>query len=186
LAKIVVEDGTVFYNLAVEGLYVGEIIYIGREGRVENPPPGSILPLFAIPTGSLVCNVEKVPGDGGRYARASGAYATLLAVVGDRATLKLPSGKTIEVPACCLATIGVVAGGGRTAKPFMKAGNRWKLMRSRGRKYPIVKGVSMGAYAHPHGGGRHRRPGKPTTVSRHAPPGRKVGYIAAKKTGRGR
>ena len=37
---------------------------------------------------------------------------------------------------------------------------------------------------HPHGGGNHQHIGKPSTVKRGTPPGRKVGLIAARRTGR--
>jgi ribosomal protein L2 len=80
--------------------------------------------------------------------------------------------------------IGVIAGGGRVDKPFLKAGTKSKLMKIRGRHWPKVKGTSMVSASHPHGGGRHRHEGKPTTVSRDTPPGRKVGLIAARQTGR--
>ncbi|MCX8175865.1 MAG: 50S ribosomal protein L2, partial [Candidatus Bathyarchaeota archaeon] len=92
--------------------------------------------------------------------------------------------KTAIVNNNALATIGVVAGSGRTDKPFMKAGEKYYLMRSRGIKWPRVRGVAMVAASHPFGGGRHRHVGKPSTVSRHAPPGQKVGLIAARRTGR--
>ncbi|MFW9956394.1 MAG: 50S ribosomal protein L2, partial [Candidatus Thorarchaeota archaeon] len=52
------------------------------------------------------------------------------------------------------------------------------------RKWPVVRGAAMNAVSHPHGGGSHQSPGRPSTVSRHAPPGRKVGNIAARRTGR--
>jgi len=58
-------------------------------------------------------------------------------------------------------------------------------MRAKGHKYPVTKGVSMIAALHPHGGGSHRSSSlKPTSVSRRAPPGQKVGLIAPKRTGR--
>jgi len=56
--------------------------------------------------------------------------------------------------------------------------------KAKGHKYPVAHGVKMPAAMHPHGGGRHRRPGKSTTVSRHAPPGAKVGLIAARNSGK--
>ena len=37
---------------------------------------------------------------------------------------------------------------------------------------------------HPHGGGNHQHVGHPTTVRRDAPAGKKVGLIAARRTGR--
>ena len=58
------------------------------------------------------------------------------------------------------------------------------MKKAKGQVYPVAKGVKMTAASHPHGGGRHRRPGKSTTVSRNAPPGAKVGLIAARNSGK--
>ncbi|MEM4052736.1 MAG: 50S ribosomal protein L2, partial [Ignisphaera sp.] len=77
-----------------------------------------------------------------------------------------------------------VAGGGRLEKPLLKAGNAYYKWRAKARKWPRVRGVAMNAVDHPHGGGSHQSESKPTTVSRRAPPGRKVGHIAARRTGR--
>ena len=41
----------------------------------------------------------------------------------------------------------------------------------------------MNAVDHPHGSGRKQTIGIPSAVSRHTPPGRKVGHIAPKRTG---
>lgn len=180
IAKIKLEDGRVFYNVAVESLKVGDVIYVGGGGLTI----GSIAPLRDIPDGSIVCNIECRPGSGGNMARSSGTYATILSHAGGYVTLQLPSGKMAVVPEECRATIGVVAGGGRIEKPFLKAGVKMKLMRAKGRKWPIVRGVAMAAVHHPHGGGRHQSEGHPTTVSRNLPPGAKVGHISAKRTGR--
>ena len=83
----------------------------------------------------------------------------------------------------CLATVGVVAGGGRTDKPFLKAGNKFHYKKSKAKKWPVVRGVAMNAVSHPYGGGAKQSPHKSTTTSRNAPPGRKVGQIAARRTG---
>jgi large subunit ribosomal protein L2 len=71
-------------------------------------------------------------------------------------------------------------------KPFVKAGKKHHKMRARGTKYPRVRGVAMNAVDHPFGGGGRQHPGQPKSVSRDAPPGRKVGDIASKRTGRGK
>jgi len=42
----------------------------------------------------------------------------------------------------------------------------------------------MNPVDHPFGGGNHQHVGKCTTVGREAPAGRKVGLIAARRTGR--
>lgn len=97
--------------------------------------------------------------------------------------ISLPSGKTRYINDLCLATIGVVSASGRTEKPFVKAGNKFHLMKAKGHKYPRVRGRAMIAAVHPFGSGR-RGARKVTTVSHDTPPGRKVGLIAAKRSGR--
>lgn len=182
LARIRFDDNTVTYLPAVVGLERGAEVFIGPDSPVAN---GNILPLGRIPEGTLVCNIEKNAGDGGELARAPGTSAIVFAQTKTSTIVKLPSGKMIELSQKARATIGLVAGGGRLEKPFLKAGNKWMYMRAKGRKYPLVRGVAMAAVYHPWGGGRHQHPGKPTTVSRETPPGAKVGNIAARKTGRG-
>lgn len=44
--------------------------------------------------------------------------------------------------------------------------------------------MAMNPVDHPHGGGNHQHIGHPSTVRRDAPPGKKVGLIAARRTGR--
>jgi len=80
--------------------------------------------------------------------------------------------------------IGVVAGGGRIEKPILKAGRAYHAAKAKRHSWPRVKGVCMNPVEHPHGGGNHQHIGHPATVSRHAPPGQKVGLIAARRTGR--
>jgi large subunit ribosomal protein L2 len=99
--------------------------------------------------------------------------------------LKLPSKRSVQIHSGARATIGVTSGAGRMEKPFLKAGEAWHAAKAKGQVYPTAHGVKMTAASHPHGGGRHRRPGKSTTVSRLSPPGAKVGLIAARTSGRG-
>ncbi|WP_396612035.1 50S ribosomal protein L2 [Haloferax sp. S1W] len=168
--------------LVPEGVTVGEELQIGISAEIK---PGNTLPLAEIPEGVPVCNVERQPGDGGKFARASGVSAQLLSHDREVAIVKLPSGEVKRLNPTCRATIGVVAGGGRTEKPFVKAGKKYHKMKARGIKWPRVRGVAMNAVDHPFGGGGRQHPGQPKSVSRNAPPGRKVGDIASKRTGRG-
>jgi large subunit ribosomal protein L2 len=146
--------------------------------------PGNSLPLAEIPEGIPVCNIESNPGSGGQFVRASGVYGILVAHDVGKTVVQLPSGELKWLNPLCMATIGVVAGGGRTDKPFVKAGKKYHKMKSRASKYPRVRGVAMNVVDHPFGGGGWQHPGRPTTVSRNAPPGRKVGSIAARRTGK--
>ncbi len=171
------------YVPAVAGVAVGRELSLGGTASAAG---GNILPLSGIPEGTRVCNVELRPGDGGRLVRASGTSAVLFSRANGRAILKLPSGKNIIIDEKCMATVGEVAGGGRGEKPFLTAGNRHHAMRAAGKVYPRMRGIAMAVVYHPFGGGRHQHPGKSTSTSRNAPPGRKVGLIAPRKTGRGR
>lgn len=160
-----------------EGLSVGE--RVGYNIEMKN---GAILKLADIPEGTKIYNIEIRPKDGGKLCRASGTFATLVTKGKDKAVIQLPTGilKTVSVE--CRATIGVVAGSGRPEKPFLKAGNRYYTMKAMGRYYPIVKGVSKNPVDHPFGG--KTKPGKHKTVSRHMPPGKKVGSISPRRTGK--
>ena len=182
VAAIEFEDGDQRLVLAPEGVGVGDRIQVGVSAEIA---PGNTLPLAEIPEGIPVCNVEANPGDGGKFARASGVNAQLITHDRKVAVVKLPSGEMKRLDPECRATIGVVAGGGRTEKPMVKAGNMHHKMKSRGSKYPTVRGVAMNAVDHPFGGGGRQHPGKPKSVSRDAPPGRKVGDISSRRTGRG-
>jgi large subunit ribosomal protein L2 len=181
LALVEFRNGTVCCLTAPEGLALNQGIVVGDDA---SPSIGNVLPLGRVPEGTMVCNVELHPGDGGRLARSSGTYCMVVAHTPQGTELRMPSGKSVYMNDQCRAMVGVVAAAGRTEKPFLKAGTAKKLMRSRGRVWPTTKGQAMIAASHPHGGGRHKHAGKPTTVSRNAPPGRKVGMIAARQTGR--
>lgn len=181
LARLTVDGSGDVYVPAPEGVFVGQRIQIGSEATAEI---GNITALGKIPEGTMICNIELRPGDGGTLARSSGSYAMVVSHTFQGTELRMPSGRTVHLNDKCRAMIGIVAGSGRTEKPFMKAGPKWFLQRSRGRKWPVVKGQAMIAASHPHGGGRHKHAGKPTTVGRWTPPGRKVGNIAARQTGR--
>ena len=142
--------------------------------------------LDQIPEGTQICNVEARPGDGGKIARSGGNSAMVDPRMGDYGRSPLPSGRTKDLPAKCRATIGVLGGPGRTEKPLMKAGAADHRAKARGKLYPTVSGVAMNPVDHPHGGGNHQAVHGPNSVSRHAPPGKKVGNIAPRRTGRGR
>uniref|UniRef100_A0A7N0TIQ1 Ribosomal protein L2 C-terminal domain-containing protein n=1 Tax=Kalanchoe fedtschenkoi TaxID=63787 RepID=A0A7N0TIQ1_KALFE len=98
--------------------------------------------------------------------------------------IKLPSGAKKIVPSGCRAQIGQIAGGGRTEKPMLKAGNAYHKYRVKRNCWPKVRGVAMNPVEHPHGGGNHQHIGHASTVRRDSAPGQKVGLIAARRTGR--
>jgi len=127
-----------------------------------------------------------VIGDGGKYARASGEYVVVISHDDERKTsrIRLPSGSKKTLLDTCRAMVGMVAGGGRTDKPILKAGRAYHKYRVKRNTWPRVRGVAMNPVEHPFGGGNHQHIGHPSTTSRMAPAGRKVGLIAARRTGR--
>ncbi|MFQ6064665.1 MAG: 50S ribosomal protein L2 [Candidatus Bathyarchaeia archaeon] len=180
LALVQLETGETYHTVVPEGVYEGQSIYIGSRASVD---VGNVLPLGTIPEGTLVCNVELLPDDGGKMARSSGSYAMVVAHTPEGTIIKLPSGKNRYVNDLCRATVGVVSGAGRVEKPFLKAGSKFHLKKAKGQLYPRTRGRAMIAAAHPYGSSR-KGARKVTTASRHAPPGRKVGLIAARGAGR--
>ncbi len=166
--------------LAPEGIAVGDEVDVGAQGRLRL---GSVLPLYRIPDGAYIFNVERNPGDGGSLVKAAGSYANIIAKEGKIVYLKLPSRATLVLSNECRAQLGVIAGGGRLEKPMLKAGCQYHKMKAMNRLWPVPRGVHQAVYNHPHGGKQHHV-GKPTTVARGTPPGGKVGHIAAKQTGR--
>jgi len=183
LAKLEYGSGQYAYVPAVNGLAVGTQVMLGAGATPAN---GNILPLQSIPEGTRVSNIELRVGDGGKLVRSSGGAAVLFSKGNGKAIIRLPSGKSILVDEKCKATVGEIAGGGRLEKPFLRAGPRHHAMKAAGRPYPRMRGIAMAVVYHPFGGGRHQHPGKSTSTSRNAPPGRKVGLIAPRKTGRKR
>lgn len=181
LAIIRYESGKETHLPAVEGISCGRTYQQGSKASLEI---GNVILLGKMPEGSLISNIELRPGDGGSLVRASGGYATIRSQTPDGTLLKLPSGQTKLLKKTCRATVGIIGGGGRTERPFLKAGKKWAAKRARGHKYPQVRGCAMNIVSHPFGGGSHQGPHRPTVVSRNAPPGRKVGLIAARRTGR--
>lgn len=169
--------------VAAEGMFTGQFIYCGKKAQLN---VGNVLPLNQMPEGAIVCMVEEKSGDRGAVARASGKYCTIVGHNPDtgKTTLKLPSGKKKVVSDSCRAMVGVVAGGGRTEKPVLKAGRSYWKYKAKRRHWPRVRGVAMNPVEHPHGGGNHQHIGHPTTVRRDTPAGAKVGLIAARRTGR--
>ena len=172
IALIQYEDGTKNYIIAPAGLAVGDTIVAGPEADIK---VGNALPLSSIPTGTFIHNVELYPGRGGQLARAAGNAAQLMAKEGNLALLRLPSGELRNVPAECMATIGVVSNEDHINVKIGKAG-RTRHMGIR----PTVRGSVMNPCDHPHGGGEGKSPvGRPGPVTPWGKPA--LGYKTRKK-----
>jgi large subunit ribosomal protein L2 len=165
---------------APHGIKVGDEISVGT----SDIKGGNVLLLRDIPEGTLVHNIELRPGDGGKLVRSGGSFAKVVAKNEKAVRVKLPSNKEKSFLPKCRASIGIIAGGGRLEKPFLKAGTRFKKMKARNKLYPKVCGISMNAVDHPFGNKCSHAKGKPTISARNAPPGAKVGKVAPRRTGK--
>jgi len=164
-------------HIAPEGLKVGNVINYWSGFSL-----GSVLPLNEIPDGTKIFGIETFPGSGPKICRSSGSFATVMGKIKDKVRIMFSSGKFKEIDNKCLATIGIPAGGGRKEKPWVKAGKKLYAMQIRGKLYPRSRGVVMNPVDHPFGG--KTKPGMPKSVSRNAPPGRKVGAISPRRMGK--
>ena len=187
LAKVVFRDPYRFKQrtetfVAAEGMYTGQFVYCGKKASLQI---GNILPVGTMPEGTIVCSLEEKTGDRGRIAKASGDYATVISHNPDtkKSRVKLPSGAKKVIPSANRAMVGIVAGGGRIDKPMLKAGRAYFKYKAKRNCWPKVRGVCMNPVEHPHGGGNHQHIGKASTVRRDTSAGRKVGLIAARRTG---
>ncbi len=151
-------DGEKRYILAPIDLRVGDVVVSGENADIK---PGNCLPLRAIPLGTLIHNLEIIPGRGGQLVRSAGDAAQLMAKEGKWAQVRLPSGEVRVISMDAKATIGTVSNSDHSNVRIGKAG-RSRHMGIR----PTVRGVVMNPVDHPHGGGEGRSPvGMPAPMS---------------------
>ncbi len=140
--------------------------------------------LGEIPESTPVCSIETYPNSGPKLCMSPGNSGMILSKTEKSCIVQLPSKKTRVFNLNCRATMGIPAGDGRSERPWTKAGKKWIAFHARGKRYPTTSGKAMNAVSHPFGSGYGGGVGRPKTVSRNAPPGRKVGSIAASRTGK--
>ncbi len=180
LMEILYEDMTTAYLLAPEGIKIGDKIHIGQKPFYSI---GSVIAIGDAPEGTPIYNVESNAGDGGKFVRSAGSAAYVSAHLGDNTTVTMPSKAIITLTNNCRAQLGILASGGMTDQPIVKAGKAHYMMRPLNRTWPTIRGVKQNPVDHPFGGKQHHK-GKSSMTSRNAPPGRKVGHIAASRVGR--
>lgn len=151
IALISYANGDKRYILYPEGLKIGDKVMSGPNADIKI---GNALPLSAIPEGTVVHNVELVPGKGAQIVRSAGGAAQLMAKEREFCQLRLPSGEIRLIPSACLATVGQV---GNLEHENVSWGNAGRSRHMGVR--PTVRGTAMNSVDHPHGGGRGRSKG---------------------------
>ncbi len=156
IALVAYADGEKKYIIAPSGIKVGDVIVSGNETDIKL---GNCCELGNIPDGTLVHNIELMPGRGGQMCRSAGTSAQKLGSDGKYVILRLASGEVRKVLAVCRATIGIVGNEDHNLVNIGKAG----IVRHKGWR-PTVRGSAMNPCDHPHGGGEGKCP-----VGRDAP-----------------
>ena len=169
------EAGKKSYIIAPVGLTDGDVVASGADADIK---PGNVLPISAIPVGTIIHNIELYPGKGAQLVRSAGAFAQLMAKENGSAQVRLPSGEVRIVRLDCKATIGQV---GNLEHETIKLGKAGKT-RHKGIR-PTVRGSVMNPCDHPHGGGEGRSPiGRPGPVTPWGKPA--LGYKTRNKKAR--
>jgi large subunit ribosomal protein L2 len=180
-------NGSKSYILAPQGIRVGATVESGPGADIR---PGNSLELRAIPTGTVVHNVELIPGQGGKLGRSAGSAIQVVAKEGPMVTLRLPSSEMRMVRAECRATVGTLSNSEHQNVKIGKAGRN----RHKGKR-PQTRGIAMNPVDHPHGGGEaHKTPGghpvtpwgKPTLGYRTRKKGKKSDALIVRGRRRGK
>ena len=175
IALVQYEDGEKRYILAPHGLKVGDHVVSGEGADIK---PGNCLPIANIPLGTMIHNIELIPGRGGQLVRSAGGAAQLMAKEGVAAQVRLPSGEVRFIKMNCHATIGQVSNIDQENQNRGKAGKTRHL----GIR-PTVRGSVMNPCDHPHGGGEGKSPiGRSGPVTPWGKPA--LGYKTRKKNHR--
>ena len=175
IALVQYEDGEKRYILAPHGLKVGDYVVSGEGADIK---PGNCLPIANIPLGTMIHNIELIPGRGGQLVRSAGGAAQLMAKEGAAAQVRLPSGEVRFIKMNCHATIGQVSNIDQENQNRGKAGKTRHL----GIR-PTVRGSVMNPCDHPHGGGEGKAPiGRSGPVTPWGKPA--LGYKTRKKNHR--
>ena len=178
LAKVKYDKG-IFYMLAFKGMIEGQKINFGGKEIKE----GNIMELKDVPLKTQVYHIESRPRDGGVFIRAAGNAAVVKRISEEEVFVTMPSKKDKKFNPKCRVTIGKIAGAGRQEKPIIRAGKKHYMKKAKNKLWPRTSAVKMNAIDHPFGSGRGKNP-KSKIAKRNAPPGRRVGLIRPRRTGR--
>lgn len=150
VALIQYVDGAKSYILAPRGLKVGDKVESGEKADIIT---GNVLPISAIPVGTIISCIELKPGAGAQLVRTAGAGAQLMAKEDDYAQVSLPSGEVRKISVKSRAMIGEIGNEEHENVNLGKAGRKRHLG-----VRPSVRGVVMNPNDHPHGGGEGKSP----------------------------
>lgn len=134
-----------FNELNIKNTYPGSLLE--KSNKLAELKLGYKLEIKDIPTGTLICDLNNNFQKKAKFIKAAGTLGQIIQKDTEKAIIKLPSNKTIQVPVNWTATIGSISNEVFTNTVIGKAGRNRNL----GRR-PIVRGIAMNPVDHPHGG----------------------------------
>ena len=164
---------------AFRGMIEGQKISFGDKELKE----GNITELKNIPIKTQIYSIESRPRDGGVFIRSAGNSAVIKRISEEGVFVTMPSKKDKKFHPKCRATIGEIAGSGRQEKPIVRAGKKHYMKKAKNKLWPRTSAVKVNVIDHPFGSGRGKNP-KSKIAKRNAPPGKKVGLLRPRRTGR--
>jgi large subunit ribosomal protein L2 len=142
-------DGEKRYVVVPKNIKPGDKFIVSENAPLST---GNRLPLFKIPVGTFVYNIEIKPKGGAKIGRSAGIFAQVVANADGYTSLKMPSTEVRKVSEKAWACVGEVSNGEYKLRNLGKAGrSRWLGIR------PTVRGSAMNPVDHPHGGGEGRQ-----------------------------
>ncbi|XP_056001349.1 uncharacterized protein LOC130048520 [Ostrea edulis] len=116
------------YIIATQNMKEGDVVKTSREIPTISvrAMEGDSHPLGALPMGTIIHNIEKIPGEGGTFCRAGGASAQLMRKVGDQVAIRLPSKHEVVLDPTCMATVGQVSNSGHDDVPWKGVGEKMR------------------------------------------------------------
>ncbi|MDB6080956.1 MAG: ribosomal protein [Chlamydiia bacterium] len=152
LALLNYVDGEKRYIIAPSDLKAGDTVISSDLNPLYTAGCSTLLK--SMPLGSVIHNIEMIPGRGAKLVRSAGLSAQLMGRANGYATIRLPSGEMRMVPENCRASFGAISNSEHNVRVEGKAGRtRWKGIR------PTVRGTAMNPVDHPHGGGEGKHNG---------------------------
>lgn len=150
IALVELENGQNKYIIAGEDLKPGDKIFMGEKQNLKQHERSEIA---NIAIGSSIYDIQIYPNSKSYMVRSAGTSASIMAIEGQYAMVKLPSGEQRKIHIKCLATVGQVSNKDHSNIVIGKAGRKRRM----GFR-PSVRGKAMNPVAHPHGGGEGVNP----------------------------
>lgn len=156
ISLVVYKNNICCYIIGVQNLNVGNVIYSYNNININylSYKKGYSNNILYLITGSIVHNVEYIPGKGGIFIRSAGTYGKIIKkyLNLNKVLIELPSKTKFYTSIYSNATIGMVSNPLNNKTLIGKAGrNRWLGNKS------TVRGVAMNPVDHPHGGGEGKK-----------------------------